>query len=463
MGFNFEYEIKDFGNIDYAKIDVKPLTIIAGKNSTGKTFITKSLYAILNTVNINHFYNESKKSLLALEDIYHSFVENVLEKRIAEIEKSFILDFNNNMEYFGKLIETCKKRTIEEQKKLLEKEKNKLLKIKNETVDFINSRKDLQKFKNKEEITSEFTNALIALFDNLTEYTSVIADSISEVLKNHLKQNFQVIDTDNLLKFNSKKTSLHISSIGEITLSKNSPLTFSFSLLGITEIQKLSNVVFFDSPIYTRIRKALTKSKNRFSFLNFIDDEDNYLKGYPEYIDDLFEHLDKEYIDEPMFKDLSEKIGQLINGKLTVKKTSEIVYTDLNGNDIPLSLTAMGIGNIGVIDILLRNNTIKKGSFLILDEPEVHLHPTWQVELARILFDIAKRGVNIILATHSIDLIKAFQVVFTQNNREAEDIIAINKMPYSKEFYELDGEARINEILDDLSEAYYDLYLNKSL
>ncbi len=36
-------------------------------------------------------------------------------------------------------------------------------------------------------------------------------------------------------------------------------------------------------------------------------------------------------------------------------------------------------------------------------------------------------------------------------------------MPYSKEFYELDGEARINEILDDLSEAYYDLYLNKSL
>ena len=46
---------------------------------------------------------------------------------------------------------------------------------------------------------------LIALFDNLTEYTSVIADSISEVLKNHLKQNFQVIDTDNLLKFNSKK------------------------------------------------------------------------------------------------------------------------------------------------------------------------------------------------------------------------------------------------------------------
>ena len=27
---------------------------------------------------------------------------------------------------------------------------------------------------------------------------------ISQVLKNHLKQNFQVIDTDNLLKFNSK-------------------------------------------------------------------------------------------------------------------------------------------------------------------------------------------------------------------------------------------------------------------
>ncbi len=458
MGFNFVYKIKDFGNIEDAKIDIKPLTIIAGKNSTGKTFITKSLYSILTTVNKNHFSKEADIRYLKLQKIYSNFYDTILSKRTAEVEVSFIKNFTSNLEYFEEIILQCNKETIEIQKSILDNNREHINSIKDYVINFINSRNKIKKYVNDKDLVNNFVHRFNNMISILTEYNQIVADAISEMLMYHLKQNFQTVEIDKLLKFNSKNTTLNIDTIGEIKLFPAKALHFSLSYEGITEIQKLSNVVFFDSPIYTRIRKALVKSTKRSFLSGFDKDEDSYLKGFPSYIEDLYEHLDKEYIDEPMFIDLSKRIHALIAGKLLVNNNGDILYTDINGNDVPLSLTAMGIGNIGVIDILLRNNTIKKGSFLILDEPEVHLHPEWQVELASILYEIAKRGVNIILATHSIDLLKAFQVAFNQNKQEASDIIALNRMPFDDYFYNLSIDEKINSILDDLSKPYYELY-----
>lgn len=43
------FQVRNVGNIGFSDITLKPLTIIAGENSTGKTFVTKSMYALLHT------------------------------------------------------------------------------------------------------------------------------------------------------------------------------------------------------------------------------------------------------------------------------------------------------------------------------------------------------------------------------------------------------------------------------
>ena len=115
----------------------------------------------------------------------------------------------------------------------------------------------------------------------------------------------------------------------------------------------------------------------------------------------------------------------------------------------------MGVTNIGIIDMLIRNNSINKGSFLIIDEPEVHLHPEWQVEFVNILYDIAKAGANVIITSHSIDIVKAIELL-SKNDSEN---IAINKMPYNKEFQNKTIEEKIGDILDDLNSPYYRMYM----
>ncbi|MCT7529605.1 AAA family ATPase [Aliarcobacter cryaerophilus] len=147
-----------------------------------------------------------------------------------------------------------------------------------------------------------------------------------------------------------------------------------------------------------------------------------------------------------------------MNGKLNITKSGEIEYLDEKNNSMPLSLTAMGITNIGLIDLLLRNNIINRGSFLIMDEPEAHLHPKWQVALIEILYKLAQAGANIIIATHSIDMIKAVELLIKQDEK-AKDLIAINKMPYNESFSKLKEEEKIEEILSDLSSPFYEMYM----
>ena len=76
--------------------------------------------------------------------------------------------------------------------------------------------------------------------------------------------------------------------------------------------------------------------------------------------------------------------------------------------NIPMSNTASGVKQIGVLQSLLANRKLSPGSFLIIDEPEVNLHPEWQVKFAGILVLLAKDlDITLYINTHSPLFIQA--------------------------------------------------------
>lgn len=194
-----------------------------------------------------------------------------------------------------------------------------------------------------------------------------------------------------------------------------------------------------------RIRDGLQKSSSRY-FAN-----ERELKGYPEYIDNLYGFVDRKYMDSPEeeFADLSVELQKTISGRLMFTKAGEIHYVDESGEPTPLSLAATGVSNLGLIDLLIRNSVIKKGSFLIIDEPEAHIHPKWQVKLMKVLYKMACLGVNVIIATHSLDMLKKLQLIVKQNPEDADDIVSVNRMPQSN----LDANA---SLLDKIEESLTD-------
>ena len=59
---------RNLGSIDYAEIEIKPLTVLVGRNSTGKTFITKTIYSIVDAVDRNLINDKISEILEEIKD-----------------------------------------------------------------------------------------------------------------------------------------------------------------------------------------------------------------------------------------------------------------------------------------------------------------------------------------------------------------------------------------------------------
>lgn len=99
----------------------------------------------------------------------------------------------------------------------------------------------------------------------------------------------------------------------------------------------------------------------------------------------------------------------------------EFHVTEYNG-DIEVKLTDVGVGVSQVLPVLVLCFYATEGSVLILEQPEAHLHPQVQSELADVLIDVVKnRNVQIILESHSEHLLHRLQRRIAEEQISAED------------------------------------------
>ena len=74
-------------------------------------------------------------------------------------------------------------------------------------------------------------------------------------------------------------------------------------------------------------------------------------------------------------------------------------YRPAGGESLPMPQVSSLVSELAPIILVLRY--AKKLSFLVIEEPEAHLHPKVQRVLARTIVRLVRKGVRIILTTHS--------------------------------------------------------------
>jgi len=70
----------------------------------------------------------------------------------------------------------------------------------------------------------------------------------------------------------------------------------------------------------------------------------------------------------------------------------------------------IGFGISYVLPILVTGLIAKEGSFMIVENPEAHLHPSAQSRIGRFLAIVANAGVKVIVETHSDHVINGIQI-----------------------------------------------------
>ena len=86
-------------------------------------------------------------------------------------------------------------------------------------------------------------------------------------------------------------------------------------------------------------------------------------------------------------------------------------------------ITDVGFGVSQILPVLVLCYYVPKGSIIVLEQPEIHLHPFVQSALADVLIDVVKnREVQVIVESHSEHLVRRLQRRIAENVIQPDDI-----------------------------------------
>ena len=87
-----------------------------------------------------------------------------------------------------------------------------------------------------------------------------------------------------------------------------------------------------------------------------------------------------------------------------------------------VSIADVGFGVSQVMPVVVALFAARPGQAVYIEQPEIHLHPRAQVELAGLLVDAANRDVQVIVETHSALLLTSLQTLIAQQKIAAADV-----------------------------------------
>lgn len=123
--------------------------------------------------------------------------------------------------------------------------------------------------------------------------------------------------------------------------------------------------------------------------------------------------------------------------------TARIAIIDQNHPSLDMYATNVGFGISYVLPIIITCLLAEPGAYVLIENPEAHLHPSAQSAMGRFLAFMSSKGVRIIVETHSDYIVTGVQLFVAANSDCQKDVI-IN-------FFGRDenGKVSINEITMD--------------
>lgn len=366
-------KISNFAKIEEADIKIDGITVICGDNDTGKSTIGKILFSIFNHDNFKKLILEEDLkykifNILKKLNIKNKFgVQIFIPKDSPIIDKiyRYVNDLSENVSSKGLI--NILKNTIEKQYIILVDDGT-FDEIAKNILDIISTKNSKLMF---EIVTDYFGNIFENQINNLFNKNSN-AELELEIKKQKMNIEFK---NDECVKFESDFYIIH-------------------------------NAFYIDNPFIV-------------NYVNSDIDTDNFI--LKKTIDDFFTNDNKNVFDSVKNKEILEKVYDVLNSVMNAKivNKDDDFYLHYNENDIEIKLgnLSAGLKSFVIIKRLLENGSLNEKDVLILDEPEIHLHPKWQLIYAELIVLLQKYfNLTITIATHSHYFLEAINRFSKRHN-----------------------------------------------
>lgn len=368
--------LKNIGKIESAEIELNGITVLAGENNTGKSTVGKILFCIFNS-----FYQIEKQ---VKQERQHTIFRVLLNYSLENFNRKF--KFRSETSDIAKHIANEREMFLADRDLIIEELKAFYLSA------FQEKAADLD-----EDFFERVSRKVYDLLSITDEEIQVA------ILRKRLEAEFGMKvghinspDQETGVCLNIKNNKIQFSIKGNEYVSITNRMNLVKEVIYIDDpfvLDDLNNGYQFISDEFEHRGQLLKMLSNRKSSKEFGT------------LDELIVNKKLNRILELM-SDVCD--GELINSN---HGQSFVYKTDRFNDVLEISNISTGMKNFIILKTLLQNGNIDENGVIILDEPEIHLHPEWQLKFAELIVLIQKEfDMNILLNTHSPYFLNAIQV-----------------------------------------------------
>ena len=114
---------------------------------------------------------------------------------------------------------------------------------------------------------------------------------------------------------------------------------------------------------------------------------------------------------ENKLEDIMQIIDRVAAGEITKKQKYKYQFAEDSSKAIDVASLSTGLKAFLILKQILLNGNLQDKDVIVLDEPEIHLHPEWQLLYAEAIVLLQKKfNFHIIVTTHSAHFMEALEL-----------------------------------------------------
>lgn len=411
---NVEIAVKNFGPIAEATIDLRPLTVFVGESNTGKTYFSTLIYALHGI--FNGFSQLPGRTIqlgtLGLYELLqegNTEIQAILEK-LSTPDRSFGQSFK-----FSDLPKGIRDR------------------VQSEIMD------------------SESLNAELKRCFDLDSIRELIR--LKDDQRNEMHVSLEVSEAgQRLWKFNFKTFKSELTAHGSV--DKNTELQLTERIPSKEKVDP-DNLYFIIFPvkygshtgnrIYLPAARSGIMQSHRVIASSLVEratrgglthlEVPTFSGIVADFMQQLILYKESERPDAGL-NYLADAIeSEVLTGQILMKPTPsgypEFLYrSSAMGEEVRLTRAASMVSELAPVVLFLRSS-IYPGDTLIIEEPEAHLHPGAQTEIALTLAGLVRAGVRVVVTTHSDWLLKEIANLIRIGDLKRKNVAKVERIASS--------------------------------
>lgn len=385
-----EIILKNFGKLKYTSFRPNKFTVVTGNNNSGKTYATYAYYGFL------QYWTNFFQFDMSVQDLEILKKKGVLSIDLEESEK-------NAQSYIDR---ATKEYTAHLEYAFMPNTKT----LKDASFSLLIEENDLSC------IDISYSNSLKTVADQ-TELVTISKKAGEKylVLTMFADNDGTIIPDESIIKLVS-------SAMKEVVFSKVCKNCFISSA-------ERTGVSLFSSHLNASFTKVYTLVEARNPLIASplpIRDNVNFSL-------DLESVVKKESYFTKQYPELEKKLTDLLGGEYKNDKNSGVYFVDSKKKQVKFSMGECSSSVRSLLDITLYiKHLANKGDILMIDEPELNLHPENQRKLARLLSYLSNLGLEFFITTHSDYILRELSNLILLNSSKPHIVDLRNQESYDE-------------------------------